>query len=179
MDRYQLVKLVEWAGELRSRKRLQKVVYLLQAAGAPIEAEFTLHHYGPYSFDVAQLTDSMVREGLLKEDKRPNTHQGESFSYKIPVEIRDNLAEYEGNESGAILKAQAHTYEPKARILLAEDDLSKLEFAATVAYFHVQGNDWKAAREAAAKFKGQPPESLAMIDATEFARLIIGAEDQG
>src|SRR5713226_2600892 len=35
MTRYQLAKLVQWAGTLRTRKRMQKVVYLLQLAGCP------------------------------------------------------------------------------------------------------------------------------------------------
>jgi hypothetical protein len=32
MNRYQLAKIVEWAGTLDARKRIQKVVYLLKAA---------------------------------------------------------------------------------------------------------------------------------------------------
>ena len=61
MNRYQLAKLVEWAGCLHTRKRLQKLVYMLQSAGCPLEAEFTLHHYGPYSQEIAGLSDAMVR----------------------------------------------------------------------------------------------------------------------
>ena len=55
MDRYQLATLSSWAGErgIQGRKRLQKVVFLLQAAGCPLSSHFTLHHYGPYSRDVA------------------------------------------------------------------------------------------------------------------------------
>jgi hypothetical protein len=30
---------VDWAGTLHLRKRIQKVVYLLQVAGCPLEAE--------------------------------------------------------------------------------------------------------------------------------------------
>ena len=64
MTRYQLAKLVEWAGTLNSRKRLQKVVFMLQAAGCPLQAEFYLNHYGTYSLeDVTRLTDEMVRLG--------------------------------------------------------------------------------------------------------------------
>jgi uncharacterized protein YwgA len=51
MTRYQLAKLVEWAGTLRTRKRLQKVVFMLQAAGCPFDDGFGLHHFGPYSSD--------------------------------------------------------------------------------------------------------------------------------
>jgi hypothetical protein len=36
MNRYQLAKIVDWAGTLETRKRMQKVVYLLQVAGCPL-----------------------------------------------------------------------------------------------------------------------------------------------
>ena len=67
MNRYQLAKIVQWAGTLRSRKRMQKMIFLLKAAGCPLDADYDLHHYGPYSQDVARLTDEMVREKLLCE----------------------------------------------------------------------------------------------------------------
>lgn len=46
MTRYQLAKLISWAGTLHSRKKMQKVVFMLQAAGCPLDAEFYLHLYG-------------------------------------------------------------------------------------------------------------------------------------
>jgi hypothetical protein len=33
MERYQLAKIIEWAGTFQSRKRMQKLVFMLQAAG--------------------------------------------------------------------------------------------------------------------------------------------------
>jgi hypothetical protein len=44
MTRYELAKLAAWAETLHSRKRLQKVVFLLHTAGCPLEADFILHH---------------------------------------------------------------------------------------------------------------------------------------
>src|SRR5438876_8802937 len=82
MTRYQLAKLVEWAGILNSRKRLQKVVFLLQASGCPIEAEYFLHHYGPYSQEVARMSDEMVQVGLLEESSQPNP-VGVQYAYKL------------------------------------------------------------------------------------------------
>ena len=72
MNRYQLAKIVDWAGTLETRKRMQKVVYLLQVAGCPLGADYTLHHYGPYSHDVARLTDEMVQASLLVEKTTSN-----------------------------------------------------------------------------------------------------------
>ena len=100
MTRYQLGKIVEWAGTFHSRKRMQKLVFLLQAAGCPLDADYELHHYGPYSQDVARLTDGMVREGLLEE--RMETHPyGEQYSYRLSAESIRQIAEYEAGPRGA------------------------------------------------------------------------------
>ena len=85
MNRYQLAKIVDWAGTLDTRKRMQKVVYLLQVAGCPLGADYTLHHYGPYSHDVARLTDEMVQASLLAEKASSNA-VGQQYSYSLSDE---------------------------------------------------------------------------------------------
>jgi len=82
MDSYQLAKIVQWVGTLHTRKRLQKVVYLLQAAKCPLDADFFLHHYGPYSNDVARLTDTLVGQQLLIE-KEEEAGVGKKFEYEL------------------------------------------------------------------------------------------------
>ena len=82
MTRYQLAKLVQWSGTLHSRKRLQKLVFMLQAAGCPLDAEYGLHHYGPYSQEVARLSDEMQRSSLLLEESEPN-QVGRQYSYSL------------------------------------------------------------------------------------------------
>ena len=42
--------------ELNGRKRLQKEAYLLHRCGANFDLTFTYHHYGPYSFELAEGT---------------------------------------------------------------------------------------------------------------------------
>lgn len=69
MNRHQLATLIWWAGEagIQGRKRLQKVVYFLQQAGCPLDCQYTLHHFGPYSRDVADACDEMVAARLVVE----------------------------------------------------------------------------------------------------------------
>lgn len=59
MNRLQLATLLSWADDqsIQGRKRLQKVVYFLQYAGCPLDCRYTLHHFGPYSRDVADACD--------------------------------------------------------------------------------------------------------------------------
>jgi len=177
MTRYQLAKLIEWAGVLKTRKRLQKVVYLLQANGCPLNAEYTLHHYGPYSSDVAQLADEMVRAGLLEEEETPNQARGQSFQYRLSTRARDKLAQLEQQQNNSRPLGQLGSFQTLAVQLLNEKDLQKLEYAATVVYFQRQGKSWEQARLAAAQFKGEKPDSKVMSAAESLARGILGPQE--
>ena len=151
MTRYHLAKLVSWAGTLKSRKRLQKVVFLLQAGKCPFSADFFLHFYGPYSEDVARLADEMVRENLLVETSEGQAGY-ERYNYRLSDEASRQLSALEVSAQGEKMKAELTGFEAKARSFLAAD-LKELEYAATIVYFQQQGNDWETSVEKAAAFK--------------------------
>lgn len=155
MTRYQLVKLVEWAGTLRSRKRLQKVVFLLQAAGCPFGAEYTLHHYGPYSQEVARLSDEMVQAHLLEEESQQN-QVGLQYSYDLTDHAKGRVEELEATPEGKQMAAQLIPFEQQAKELLGTD-LWELEVASTLVYFRQQGHDWPDSVERTCKFKNLNP----------------------
>lgn len=157
MTRYQLVKLVEWAGTLHTRKRLQKVVFLLQAAGCPYDAEYTLHHYGPYSQEVARLSDEIVQARLLKEESQRN-QVGLQYSYYLTDHAKANLAELEATPEGKRMVAPLIPFEQPARALLGTD-LWELEVASTLVYFRQQRHDWQDSVERTCKFKNLTPEA--------------------
>ena len=133
---------------------MQKVVFMLQAAGCPLDAEFYLHHYGTYSEDVARLTDEMVRKELLEEETRPAPN-GSQYSYRLPARVKQQLSELERSESGKTLAGQLAAFEAKAKTLL-QADVKELEYASTILFFHEQGDDWPEAVEKAIEFKGTP-----------------------
>ncbi len=83
MDGALILDLVASAGdELCGRKRLQKALFLLKSAGVPVDAQFELHHYGPYSRDVAQACDELVTLELLKETQSSESI-GAEYSYRV------------------------------------------------------------------------------------------------
>jgi hypothetical protein len=168
MTAFELAKIVHWAGTLKTRKRLQKVVYLLQASGAPIAADYTLHHYGPYTSDVAHLTDQMVQTGLLEEQAGSNGI-GNQFSYTLSAVAAKQLAELEKN---AKVNAPLAPFEKTAKMLL-NTDLKDLEIAATVAYFRKQGKEWTDAVQSAAQFKSIPADGPLMGRARALAQNLI------
>lgn len=172
MTRYQLGKIVGWAETLRSRKRMQKLVFLLQAAGCPLDVDYDLHHYGPYSEDLARLTDLMVDERLLEErvEVRP---YGEQYSYRLSPESVRQIAEYEARPVGPGPMAPMAGFEPLARAL-CEIELKELEIAATIVFFRKQGHDWPAAVAKACQFKRLAPASPLVARTEELARRIVG-----
>ena len=174
MTRYQLARLVEWSGgKLETRKRLQKVVFLLQAAGCPFDVRYTLHLYGPYSRDVAELTDQMVQANLLDEKEGGNSRGGRTFSYELSEGARDQLKEFDE------LPDDSHRFKNLARRLLRDTSLQQLEYGATVAYFRGHGKSWEDAQGSAAKFKHEEPDGAVMREATALARGVMEAEELG
>src|SRR5258705_142192 len=120
MDRYQLAMIGSWADErgIQGRKRLQKVVFFLQAAGCPLDCRFTLHHYGPYSRDVADVCDEMVAAGLLEEHVTPNA-TGAQYGYKLTARTRQ-LLDAMAREDGA-RAATLQPFRDLANRLMGED----------------------------------------------------------
>ena len=178
MQPYHLAKLIQWApaGELKSRKRMQKVVFLLQAAGcAEFDADFILHHYGPYSQDVAALTDQMVSAGLLVEKEEPNQQIGSSYAYRLSDSAKDSLVKFERGESGKEMAARLEPFQDRAEELF-NADLRELEYAATVVYFHRQEADWETAVAKACDFKKIDKKSAAVSASRALAQRVLGKQ---
>jgi uncharacterized protein len=146
MDKYALAKLVQWAGEggIQGRKRLQKVVYFLQHAGCPTEADYFLHYYGPYSRDVAETCDQLVSSGLLEE------HAGTEYAYTLTNPGRAALAQTDERLGDRARRVEA--FQPLAAELVAQN-LWHLELGSTILFFRQQGADWDAAVQKACTFK--------------------------
>jgi uncharacterized protein YwgA len=171
MNRYQLAKIVDWAGTLETRKRMQKVVYLLQVAGCPLGADYTLHHYGPYSQEVARLTDEMVQAGILTETATRNA-VGQQFSYTLSESARSNLTVFESTPPGRTQAAQLDEFLSDKRWLL-DQDLKELEYAATIVFFHKQGHDWPSSVAKMCEFKGLTNGCQVVERAETLARQVV------
>lgn len=172
MTPYHIAKLVSWAGTLKTRKRLQKSVYLLQSAGCDaMDASFILHHYGPYSTEVATLADQMSANGLLEEATEPNT-TGFSYSYTLTDKARESITKLEADATGQRLLAALSPFAARAR-QLNDAELSVLEHASTIAFFYRQERDWDRALSDACDFKKLAKESPAAREALAFARCFV------
>src|SRR3989304_6356762 len=79
---YKLAKLIQMAGGLRSRKRIQKKVHFLQCACCNFDLEYRLHYYGPYSSALAERLDLLSRNGILVEAEQA-TEVGTQDHYEL------------------------------------------------------------------------------------------------
>ena len=168
MDRFQLATLGSWTGDrgIQGRKRLQKVVFFLQAAGCPLDCDFTLHYYGPYSREVADVCDEMVGAGLLEEHISPNA-AGAQYGYKLTA-LTQQLLETTAQQD----HARAATLAPFRELTtqLMGEDLWRLELGSTILYFYGQSRNWARAVDQACEFKKAPKDNPATKAATKLAQ---------
>ena len=168
MNRFQLAKLVDWAGTLESRKRMQKVVYMLQAAGCPLLVDFYLHRYGPYSSEVASLTDQLVRDGILDETETTNTYGNSQYKYQLSSLGQTAIANALSKTSGT---DPLLGHEELAKSLLLES-LRNIEVASTIVFYRKTSLDWEAAKQKAFQFKEVLPNSTEATQAEALARKV-------
>jgi len=164
MNRLQLATLVSWAGQegFQGRKRLQKVVYLLQQAGCPLGCSFTLHHYGPYSRDVADVCDEMVAAGLIEEGGGPAAGV---MQYAYQLSPRTSALLSDTADEGM------QRFQDLATSLINES-IWPLELGATILLFHQRVGDWPKAMALACEFKKVPADIPASQNALALAKRV-------
>jgi uncharacterized protein YwgA len=172
---YQLAKLILMADGIQSRKRIQKTVHLLQAAGCGLGVDdFRLHYYGPYSAELAEKLDRMTATSLLIESTA-ETPVGKQYEYRFNGQFEQSLEQYEESESGQSAKAEVEQY----RDLLDTLRCTKprvLELASTMVEFFGSCRNWEAAQSRTAEFKAEGVDSPMMRDARELAEAVVGFE---
>lgn len=165
MNRLQLATLLFWTGDdgIQGRKRLQKVVFLLQQAGCQLECQFTLHHFGPYSRDVADICDEMVAAGLIQEDGGPQTGVMQ-YKYQLKPQTREMLSQ---------ISEEQMTKFQKLGTSLTKENLWSLELGSTILYFYGQANNWTDALTKACDFKRVDSADKKSLEALELAKRIV------
>lgn len=79
---YQAVtRLLVTAGEVRGRKKLQKMVFIAQSLGHAFSEPFELHVWGPYSEVLAVKLKEMVDWGIALEESLPGPAGNHHYVY--------------------------------------------------------------------------------------------------
>ncbi len=171
MNRYQLAKIIDWAGTLRSRKRMQKLIFLLQAAGCPLDADYDFHKYGPYSQDVARLTDELTREGLLAEEVDSHPF-GEQYSYSLSQKTKEQVTDYEQSAKGTEEACRMDEFAALARSM-CETDPKELEVSSIIVFFRQRGHDWAEVIAKTCAFKDLTAQNALLGRADDLARRVM------
>lgn len=162
MNRHQLATLLSWAGEqgFSGRKRLQKVVFFLQQAGCDLGCQYTLHHFGPYSRDVADTCDEMVAAKLIDETGGPQ-NSSMQYAYKLKPHILDSV--------NRTPEPHIQKFQELGRQLIGMD-LWQLELGSTILFIHRQNPDWDRALAQACEFKKVRADSQTSLSALSLAK---------
>ncbi|HEY3367458.1 MAG TPA: hypothetical protein VGK74_20575 [Symbiobacteriaceae bacterium] len=140
-------RLLTWmlltAGEIRGRKKLQKMVFIAQSLGYSFTEPFDLHVWGPYSETLAVKLKEMTDWGFAREEVLPGPAGNHHYIY-TPGH----------NAAQAVRGPEAEAVLPTELVLhLNAQDATLLEGVATVLYLRSKGQDGEAAGETLARLK--------------------------
>lgn len=89
-----IMALLQEAGEIVGRKKLQKIVYIGKKMNLPFQEKYTYHIYGPYSEELSLRIEELCSLGFVSEVKEKKagyaqycyqlTENGSQFLYKFP-----------------------------------------------------------------------------------------------
>lgn len=86
-DEYQeysrVISLLKVAGEIQDRKKLQKIVYILQMKGVGFNEKFTYHYYGPYSTELQMEVTSLSDWGFVSETSKQTESNHVCYTYSL------------------------------------------------------------------------------------------------
>lgn len=106
--------LLAEVGQIRGRKKFQKIVHILKVKGADFNESFDYHYFGPYSSELQLELDEMTSKGILKEEEGANgcyeyslAYEGKDVAEKIPY---SDLANYLNNQQPQVLELVSTFY---------------------------------------------------------------------
>ena len=77
-----LGQLLKTTGPIRGRKKLQKIVQLLQTVGCvPFGYSYQFSFFGPYSAELKADVDALALEGLVQEDKEATAQGHQTYVF--------------------------------------------------------------------------------------------------
>ena len=119
-----LMRFFAEAKEITGRKKLQKMIYILQVCGLPFEEKYQFHFYGPYSEELSLRMEELCNLGFLLETKEDKSNFIQ-YEYHVTAEGLNFLEQF------AVDMPQLPDLFP----ILKEKSARFLELAATMLYF--------------------------------------------
>lgn len=87
------------AKEVTGRKKLQKMIYILQKSHVPFEEKYQFHFYGPYSEELSLRVEELTNLGFVSEEREEKsnyyqyhyqiTDDGQEFLHQFSLDMPD------------------------------------------------------------------------------------------
>jgi uncharacterized protein len=151
--------------QVQGRKRLQKLSYFAVRTGAPADAHFFLHDYGPFSTDVAAATDLLAFLGDISEQE---IQIGPAKRYSKLYRLSDPSSVPERLPSNSV----------EALKILDRYSTIDLEIASTISYFMSKGMSRTKAIEETKKLKPSKSQPK-IIQRAQEALSKVGLDERG
>jgi len=120
-------KLMEFfsaANQVAGRKKMQKMIYILQKCELPFEEKYEFHFYGPYSEELTLRVEELCNLGFLEEMKEERSNYFQ-YHYSMTADGEAFLQQFASHLPGLEEKVK----------LLNQQSSRFLELAATMMYF--------------------------------------------
>lgn len=134
-EEYRLLALIDQAGQIKGRKKLQKMIHLLKNSGAPFRFNYRYHHYGPYSTALQAEMDYLVESKLVTEEIEHG-----AYTYTLSQEGK-NLKAFLEDERGMSLQIN----EPLLKKMLGKNS-QFLELVSTYVFLLEIGHSHQEAK---------------------------------
>ena len=126
-----LMQFFSIAKEVTGRKKLQKMIFILQRCGIPFEERYAFHVYGPYSEELTLRVEELCNLTFIDEVKEDKgnyfqyqyeiTDQGKNFLQQFQLDMPEMTAHINK------LKSRSSRFLELVATMLYFDDLTKSE----------------------------------------------------
>jgi Uncharacterized conserved protein len=123
-DHARIAAIIKQVGVVAGRKKLQKMVYILQRMGFPFHEMFHFNFYGPYSDELSLQLEELCNFGFLLE-RRDDRSPEKCYRYRLSEAGESFIGHYAG-------------IMPKTKGLvnvLSQETATFLELVSTLLYF--------------------------------------------
>lgn len=124
-----LMQFFSVAKDVGGRKKLQKMVYILQQCHVPFEEKYQFHFYGPYSEELSLRVEELCNLGFIAEEKKDRSNYFQ-YNYKITEDGTSFLNQFmlempDMTEQVAMLKEKSSRFLELVSTMLFFDDLTE------------------------------------------------------
>jgi len=133
LEAYRFLKPICELGNVRGRTKVQKIFYLLQAAGYPASIDYFLHFYGPYSETLSSYLTWAGQQNLIEETCATFNTEAVRCDYKATPEATQLVDSLQKVVESAEVEIVSRYCE--FALQLNKESSTVLELAATIAYF--------------------------------------------